>query len=54
MSSALQSANSISEMVRTDYKSVLNADFYIYRRVVDKKGKPRMLQLLNPGFETRM
>ena len=54
MTSALQSANSISEMARTDYKSVLNSDFYIYRRVVDKKGKPRMLQLLNPGFETRM
>jgi len=54
MTSALQSANSISEMARTDYKSVLNADYYIYRRVVDKKGKPRMLQLLNPGFETRM
>lgn len=54
MTSALQSANSISEMVRTDYKSVLNSDFYIYRRVVDKKGKPRMLQLLNPGFETKM
>jgi hypothetical protein len=54
MSSALESAGSISEMARTDYKSVLNADFYIYRRVVDKKGKPRILQLLNPGFEDKM
>ena len=54
MTSALQNAGSISEMVQTDYKSVLNANFYVYRRIVDKKGKPRMLQLLNPGFETRM
>lgn len=54
MTGALQNAGSISEMARTDYKSVLNADFYVYRRIVDKKGKPRMLQLLNPGFETKM
>ena len=54
MSGALQSTGSISEMARTDFKSVLKTDFYVYRRIVDKKGKPRMLQLLNPGFETRM
>ena len=32
----------------------MNADFYVYRGIVDKKGKPRMLQLLNPGFAARM
>lgn len=54
MTTAMESTGSISEMARTDYKSVLKADYFIYRRVVDKKGKPRILQLLNPGFETRM
>lgn len=45
---------SIKEMANTDYTSMLNADYYIYRRVVDKKGKPRMLQLINPGFDKKM
>ena len=54
VSSALSGTGSIKEAVKTDYKSMLKADYYLYRRVVDKKGKPRILQLLNPGFESRM
>lgn len=54
ITSSLENTNSLKEMAKTDYKSVLNADYYIYRRVVDKKGKPRILQLVNPGFESKM
>ncbi|MEO9966583.1 MAG: hypothetical protein ABJF11_12375 [Reichenbachiella sp.] len=52
--SAVENTKSIKQMANTDYKSILNADYYIYRRVVDKKGKPRILQLINPGFENKM
>jgi len=29
----------------------IEADYYVFRTVEDKKGKPRLLQLLNPGFD---
>ena len=54
MSNALENTNSLKDATRSDYKSLLEADYFLYRRVVDKKGKPRILQLLNPGFESKM
>ncbi len=53
ITSSLESTNSLKDATRTDY-SMLDADYYIFRRVVDKKGKPRILQLLNPGFDSKM
>jgi hypothetical protein len=52
--SAVENTKSIKQMANTDYKSILKADYFIYRRVVDKKGKPRILQLVNPGFDEKM
>jgi len=30
------------------------SDYYIFRTVLDKKGKPRLMQLLNPGFDSNI
>ena len=54
MLSAMENTKSLKQMANTDYESILEADYYIYRRVVDKKGKPRILQLINPGFDEKM
>lgn len=33
------------------FYSDIKSDYYIFRNVSDKKGKPRLMQLLNPGFD---
>ncbi|WP_411896099.1 hypothetical protein [Winogradskyella sp. A2] len=32
----------------------MKSDYYIFRTVLDKKGKPRLMQLLNPGFDSNI
>jgi hypothetical protein len=31
-----------------------NAEYYIFKSVNDNKGKPRLMQLLNPGFDSKL
>ena len=45
---------SVKAMVNTDFKNIMKLDYYVFCRVADKKGKPRMLQILNPGWDTKM
>ena len=45
---------SVKAMVNTDFKNIMKLDYYVFYRVADKKGKPRMLQILNPGWDTKM
>lgn len=37
--------------LQIQWYSEMKADYYIFRSVLDKKGKYRLLQLLNPGFD---
>jgi len=45
---------SLSETLGQDWKTALNQEYYIFRRVQNKKGKPSFLQLINPGFDDKI
>ena len=49
-----QGAGSVKAAMNTDFKNMMKLDYYVFYRVNDKKGKPRMLQILNPGWDTKM
>ncbi|MBT8218405.1 MAG: hypothetical protein KJP00_01180 [Bacteroidia bacterium] len=46
----LSEANS-GDGLQIQLYSEAKADYYIFKNVTDKKGKPRLMQLLNPGFD---
>ncbi|OUT93945.1 MAG: hypothetical protein CBB92_14090 [Flammeovirgaceae bacterium TMED32] len=50
----VSNAGSVKAMAKTDFKNMMKLDYYVFYRVADKKGKPRMLQILNPGWDTKM
>ena len=52
--SQVANAGSVKALANTDFKNMMKLDYYVFYRVADKKGKPRMLQLLNPGWDTKM
>lgn len=49
-----QGGGSVKAAMNTDFKNMMKLDYYVFYRVADKKGKPRMLQILNPGWDTKM
>lgn len=51
-----ESSSSIKEMTKTDYEEVLNREYIIYETAMrhNKKGKLRLMQLLNPGFDSKI
>ena len=48
------STSSVNELLNTDFKTALNTDYFVFKRLLDKKGKPFMAQLINPGFDNHM
>jgi hypothetical protein len=51
-----ESVNSIKEMTKTDFNDVMKRDTLIFEtaRHYNKNGKPRLMQLLNPGFDSKI
>ena len=49
-----QGGGSVKAAMNTEFKNMMKLDYYVFYRVADKKGKPRMLQILNPGWDTKM
>jgi hypothetical protein len=48
-----ESANSIFRTIKTDFNSIINREYLFFEQALraTKKGKPAMMQLLNPGFD---
>ena len=53
-SMAASSTGSISQIVKTDFKEIQEREFIIFETALrhNKKAKPRLMQLLNPGFDS--
>ena len=45
---------SISELAYTEYKTALNSDYFVFKRFLNKKGKPFMAKFINSGFNNYM
>lgn len=52
---AFDNASSIKDLGQTDFNKIGKTDYYIYERAVTpKKGKIKVMQLVNFGFSTKM
>jgi len=51
-----ESMSSVKKMSNTDYDEIANKDWLIFEQALinRKKDKPRLLQLLNPGFDSKI
>lgn len=56
MDAANEGSSSISEAFQTDYNEIINREYIIYRQALlpKKKDKYRLMQLVNPGFDSRI
>lgn len=56
MDAANEGSSSLSEAFKTDYKEIINREYIIYRQALlpKKKDKFRLMQLVNPGFDSRV
>jgi hypothetical protein len=46
--------SSVKELAKTDFNAVLEADYFVFKRILDKKGRPFITQLINPGFDSKI
>jgi hypothetical protein len=46
--------SSVKELAKTDFSAVLEADYFLFKRILDKKGRPFITQLINPGFDSKI
>ena len=55
-SMAAESLTSIKNVTKTDYDEISNKEWLIFEQALinRKKEKPRLLQLLNPGFDSKI
>lgn len=51
---SVASPNSLKSALNTDYKELLDSEYYYFSRLLNKKGKPGFYQLINPGFDTKI
>ncbi|MBN1198004.1 MAG: hypothetical protein JXA23_01540 [Bacteroidales bacterium] len=52
---ASSGSSSIQAMKNVDFKQIFSADYYIWEHSTDqKKGKDKVLQLVNPGFDSKI
>jgi len=51
-----ESTSSIKEVTSTDFEEIVNRDHFIFETALshNKEGKVRLLQLLNPGFDSKI
>jgi hypothetical protein len=56
MEMIMESTWSVQKMVNTDYHDILNREYIIFETTHDfrKKDKQRLMQLVNPGFDTKI
>ena len=56
MDAAAEGSSSISEMTKTDFNEIVNREYIIYQQALlpKKKDKYRLLQLVNPGFDSKI
>jgi hypothetical protein len=54
LSMASGGASSVKELAKTDFNAVLEADYFVFKRILDKKGRPFITQLINPGFDSKI
>ena len=54
MSISTGGKSSLSEVLGQDWKTALNQEYSIFKRMQNKKGKPSFLQLINPGFDDKI
>ncbi len=47
---------SIKKMTGTDFEEIVNRDFFVFETAMrsNKRGKLRLMQLLNPGFDSKI
>ncbi len=56
MDAAAEGSSSIAEMTKTDFNEIVNREYIIYQQALlpKKKDKYRLLQLVNPGFDSKI
>jgi hypothetical protein len=56
MDAAAEGASSISEMLKTDFNEIIEREYIIYKQALlpKKKDKYRLMQLVNPGFDSKI
>jgi len=54
-STASEGMVSLQSLINNDFDQVFKADYYVWEHAVtEKKGKMKVLQLVNPGFDSKM
>jgi hypothetical protein len=56
LDAAAQASSSLSEMISADFNEIIEREYIIYKQALlpKKKDKYRLLQLVNPGFDSRI
>lgn len=56
LDAAAEGSSSIGEMFSTDYNEIIEREYIIYRQALlpKKKDKYRLLQLVNPGYDSKI
>jgi hypothetical protein len=56
MDASAEASSSLKEMFKTDFNEINNREYIIYEQALlpKKKNKYRLLQLVNPGFDSRI
>jgi len=55
LSMSMESSSSLKDLSQTDIKQVAEAKYFIWEpAITPKKGKLKVLQLVNPGFDSRI
>lgn len=56
LDAAAEGSSSIGEIIQTDYNEIIEREYIIYEQALlpKKKDKYRLLQLVNPGFDSKI
>lgn len=56
LDAAAEASSSISEMIHADFNEIIEREYIIYKQALlpKKKDKYRLLQLVNPGFDSKI
>jgi hypothetical protein len=52
--SSLEQTESLKKIVKADWKQIHNQEYLVYSKVTLPSGKAAMMQLINPGFDSRV
>ena len=49
-----QGSFSLKEGKRVNFKDFIDTEYFVWKRILNRKGKPVLLQLANPGFDSKI